>query len=160
MENSMEVPQKIKNRVSRSSNSSSPGHIPRENFDSKRYMQPSVHSSAIHHSQGMEATLMYINRWMNKESCNIDIQTHTYTHTDTYRGFPSGLAVKNPPAMQEMWEIHLGWEDPLEKAMATYSSILSWRIPWTEKPSGLQSMGSHRVGHGWSDLVHSSMHTT
>ena len=41
----------------------------------------------------------------------------------------------------------LGWEDPLEKEMGTHSSILAWRIPWTEEPSGLQSMGSHRVGH-------------
>ena len=41
----------------------------------------------------------------------------------------------------------LGWEDPLEEGMATHSSILAWRIPWTEEPGGLQSMGSHRVGH-------------
>ena len=51
--------------------------------------------------------------------------------------------VKNPPAMQEtpeMWVQSLGWEDPLEKEMATYSSILAWKIPWTEGPGGLQSM--------------------
>ena len=41
----------------------------------------------------------------------------------------------------------LGWEDPLEKEMATHSSILSWRIPWTEEPGGLQSMGLQRIGH-------------
>ena len=56
--------------------------------------------------------------------------------------------VKNMPAMQETQVQSLGWEDPLEKGMATHSSILAWRIPWTEKPSGLQSMGSQRVGHG------------
>ena len=55
--------------------------------------------------------------------------------------------VKNPPAMRETWGQSLGWEDPLEERMATASSILAWRIPWTEEPGGLQSMGSHRVGH-------------
>ena len=53
-----------------------------------------------------------------------------------------------------MWVQFLGWEDPLEEGMATYSSILAWRIPWTEEPSGLQSIGSHRVRHDWSDLAH------
>ena len=55
--------------------------------------------------------------------------------------------VKKPPAMQETWVQFLGWEDPLEKEMAIHSSILAWRIPWTEEPGGLQSMGSQRVGH-------------
>ena len=55
--------------------------------------------------------------------------------------------VKNPPAMQEIWVQSLGQEDPLEKEMKTHSSILAWRIPWTEEPGGLQSMGSQRVGH-------------
>ena len=55
--------------------------------------------------------------------------------------------VKNLPAMQETWLPSLGWEDPLEKGMATHSSILAWRIPWTEEPDGLQSMGSQRVRH-------------
>ena len=54
--------------------------------------------------------------------------------------------VKNPPAMQEMWVQSLGWEDPQEKEMATHSSILAWRIPWTEEPGGLQSMVPQRVG--------------
>ena len=53
--------------------------------------------------------------------------------------------VKNLPAMQETWVQSLGWEDPLEKGKATHSSILAWRIPWTEEPSGLQSMGWRRV---------------
>ena len=52
--------------------------------------------------------------------------------------------VKNPPAMQETWVQSLGWEDPLEEGMATYSSILAWRIPWTEEPGGLQSMESKK----------------
>ena len=55
--------------------------------------------------------------------------------------------VKNPPAMQEKWVQSLGQEDPLEKEMKTQSNILAWRIPWTEEPGGLQSMGSQRVGH-------------
>ena len=55
--------------------------------------------------------------------------------------------VKNLPAMQETQVVSLGSEDPLEKGMATHSSILVWRIPWTEEPSGLQSMGSQRVRH-------------
>ena len=58
--------------------------------------------------------------------------------------------VKNLPAVQETWVRSLGWEDPLEKEMATHSSILAWRIPWTEKPCGLQSMGSQRIGHDWA----------
>ena len=55
--------------------------------------------------------------------------------------------VKHLPAMQETWVRSLGWEDPLEKEMATHSSILAWKIPWTEKPSRPQSMGWQRVGH-------------
>ena len=54
--------------------------------------------------------------------------------------------VKNPPAIQETWVRHLGWEDPLEKGRATQSSILAWRIPWTEEPDRLQYMGSQRIG--------------
>ena len=62
----------------------------------------------------------------------------------TFQSGASLLAqsVKNLPAMQETWVQSLGWEDPLEKEMATQSSILSWRIPWTEEPCGLQSMAS------------------
>ena len=65
--------------------------------------------------------------------------------------------VKNPPTMQEMkqtWIRSLGWEDPLEEGRATHPSTLSWRIPWTEEPGGLRSMGSQRVSHSWSDLAH------
>ena len=56
--------------------------------------------------------------------------------------------VKNLPAMQKTWVLSLGQEDPLEKGMATHSSILAWRLPRTEEPGRLQSMGSQRVGHG------------
>ena len=59
--------------------------------------------------------------------------------------FPGGLVVKNLPAIQEPEETQK--EDPLEGSMATYSSLLAWRIPQTEKPGGLQSIGSQRAGH-------------
>ena len=55
--------------------------------------------------------------------------------------------VMNLPTMWETWVQSLGQEDPLEKEVATHSSILAWRIPWTEKPGGVQFMGSQRVGH-------------
>ena len=57
--------------------------------------------------------------------------------------------VKNLPAMQEIQVQSLGQEDPLEEEMTTHSSILAWRIPWTEEPGGLQSMGLQRVGYDW-----------
>ena len=57
------------------------------------------------------------------------------------------LTVTNLPAMEETWVQFLGQEDPLEKGMATHSSILAWRIPWMEEPGGLQSVGLQRVGH-------------
>ena len=59
--------------------------------------------------------------------------------------------VKNPPAMWEAWARSLGWEDPLEKGMATDSSILAWRIPWT-----IESMGLQRVGHNLATLTFST----
>ena len=62
-------------------------------------------------------------------------------------GFPGGSVVKNLPAKQEMWVWSLSWEDPLEKDMATLSSILAREIPWTEEPGGLQTTGSQRVIH-------------
>ena len=55
--------------------------------------------------------------------------------------------VKNLPAMQETWVLSMGQEDPLEKRITTYSSILAWGTPWTEELGGLQSMGSQTVGH-------------
>ena len=62
-------------------------------------------------------------------------------------GFLIGSVVKNLSAMQEMRVRSLGLEDALEESMATHSSILAWRTPWTEEPVGLQSMGSQRVRH-------------
>ena len=65
--------------------------------------------------------------------------------------------VKSLPVMWETWVWSLGWEDALEKEMATHFSILAWRIPWTEEPHGLQSMGSQRVRHDW--VTHFHFHT-
>ena len=53
--------------------------------------------------------------------------------------------VRNPPAIQETWVRSRGWEDSLEKEMATHSSIFAWEVPWTEEPGGLQSMGSQEM---------------
>ena len=78
---------------------------------------------------------------------------HLTTHACTLtlcRTFQVALVVKNPPANagdMGMGLIPLIWEDPLEEGLETHSSILAWRIPWTEVPDGLQSMGSQRVGH-------------
>ena len=75
--------------------------------------------------------------------------------------------VKNLPAMQETCVRSLGWEDPLEKGMAIDSSILAWKVPWTEEPGGLQSLGSKKVEHessvvsptpGWGGEKQKSRH--
>ena len=66
-------------------------------------------------------------------------------------GFSGDSAVKNLPTMQETWIWSLGWEEPLEEGTGTHSSILAWRIPWTEESGRLQSMGSQRIGHDWSE---------
>ena len=75
---------------------------------------------------------------------------------DFIRGHLLGLpclaqTVKNPLAMWETWDLSQGWEDPLEEGMATHSSILAWRIPRTEEPGRLQSIGLQRVGHDLSN---------
>ena len=62
----------------------------------------------------------------------------------TKLGFSGGSVVKNLPASVEGVGSISGWEDPLEEKMATYSSLLHWKIPWTEEPSGLQSIGSQK----------------
>ena len=83
------------------------------------------------------------------ESVHQLILSTVFLDTETLIG-SGGSVVKNPPAMQEtleMWVQSLGQKDPLEKEMATHSSILAWRIPWTEKPGGLQCMELQIVGH-------------
>ena len=63
------------------------------------------------------------------------------------KDFPGGSDVESLPAMQDIWVQSLGQRDPLEKEMATHSSILASKIPWMQKPGRLQSMGTQRVGH-------------
>ena len=65
----------------------------------------------------------------------------------TYETYPVAQTVKHQRAVRETQVRSLSWEDPLEKEMATHSSTLAWKIPWTEEPGGLQSIGSQRVGH-------------
>ena len=74
-----------------------------------------------------------------------DIPIVYFTNTYIIRASLVAQTVKNPPAMQETQVQSLGREDPLEKEMATHSSILAWRIPWTEESGRLQSMGSQRI---------------
>ena len=81
MDNSMEIPQKTKNRVVIWSSNSSPGHIPKQNYNLKRYMCIYVHSSTIYNSEDMETIWMPIDRWMDKEDV---IHTHTHTHKHTH----------------------------------------------------------------------------
>ena len=96
----------------------------------------------IHYSQGLRLILgngkNMVQKWKNEKSKD-------------YRARDSLVAqtVKSLPAMWETWILSLGQEDFLEKEMATHSSVLPWRIPWTEEPGGLQSMGWQRVGHDW-----------
>ena len=87
-----------------------------------------------------------------------DSKLNIWQSMNPFTASPMTQQVKNPPAMresQEMMAQYLDWDDLLEKEMATHSSILVWKIPWTEEPGGLQSMGSQRVGH---DLVNERTH--
>ena len=76
----------------------------------------------------------------------------------SFMDFPGGSEVKESACNAGAWVRPLGWEDPLEKEMATHSSILAWRIPWMEEPGGLQSMGSQRIGHDWVTSLSLSSH--
>ena len=80
-------------------------------------------------------------------------------HSTTYWVSLVAQMVKNLLAVQETWFWTLGWEDPLEKGVTTYSSILAWRIPWTEEPGGLQSMGLQGVRQDWATNTHTHTHT-
>ena len=75
--------------------------------------------------------------------------------TSSKRSFLVAQTVKHLPTMRETQVWSLGWEDPLEKEMATHSSTLAWKIPWTEEPGRLQSMGSQRVQHDWATSLSS-----
>ena len=83
-------------------------------------------------------------------STAVNVEVRVSFQTVFFSGYIISLVaqmVKSLSAVRETWVLCLGWEDPLEKGMATHSSILAWRIPWTEESGGLQSMGSQRVGH-------------
>ena len=82
------------------------------------------------------------------------LTTFTTTYYYTWASLVAQM-VKHLSATQETWVWSLGWEDALEKEMATHSSILAWTIPWTVEPSGLLSMGSQRVGHDWATSLSS-----
>ena len=87
---------------------------------------------------------------MNGKNLGTRVLHARCTRVGNFKGFPGGSMVKNPPVMQATQETvvrSLGWEDPLEEGTATHSSILAWRIPGTEEPGGLQSMGSQRIRH-------------
>ena len=77
-----------------------------------------------------------------------------YTILYWFQALPWWLRVKSLPAMWETQVWSLGWEDLLEKEMATHSSILAWKIPWTKEPGGLQSTRSQRVWHDWATNTH------
>ena len=98
--------------------------------------------------------------WGHSELDMTERLTHTHAVTRALWVLLIGasqvaLVVKNLPAnaRDQMWVPSLSWEDPLEEGMATHSSILAWRIPWAEETDRLQSIGSHRVGHDWSNLA-------
>ena len=88
--------------------------------------------------------------------CLAHIKTNDIKLLPPFICFPGGSDGKESAWMWETQIPSLGCENPLEKGMATYSSILAWKIAWTEEPGGVQSMGSQRVGHDWSDQA--SMH--
>ena len=92
--------------------------------------------------------------WKNSldlNSCSETLDNLLNLYMQGMRGFPDGSVVKNPHAMQETWVQSLGWEDPLQKGMATHSSILTWDIPWTEEPGKLQSTGPQKSQTRLSD---------
>ena len=89
------------------------------------------------------------NSWGRKESDTTE-QLNWTEHIYMIGAFLVAQMVKNLPTMQESQVLFLGWEDPLEKGMAIHSNILVWRIPWTEDPDRLLSIGLQRVGHNWA----------
>ena len=88
-----------------------------------------------------------IYKWRNSRACHL-------SSISNIRASLEAQMVKSLPAMWETWVLSLSCEDSLEKEMATHSSILPWRVPWTEEPSELQSMGLQRVEHTWVTSTH------
>ena len=96
---------------------------------------------------------LFLERTPAMKSCR-----HLSAYTNTWRTLVA-QTVKCLPAMRETWVRFLGREDPLEKEMAIHFSTLAWKIPWTEEPDRLQSMGLQRVGHDWVTSLHFTQHT-
>ena len=101
-------------------------------------------------TQGSNSHLLCLMHWLShfRLFATRGSRTGLYSPTSLV-----ALTVKRLPAMQETWVQSLGQEDPLEKEMATHSSILAWKVPWTEEPSRLQSMGLQRVRHDWASSL-------
>ena len=102
--------------------------------------------------------------WLNlqlmfrlSDKCKKNTCFYLQLNISIYRVSLVAQMVKNPPVMQETWVQSLGQEDPPEKWMATHSSIMAWRIPWTEEPGELQFMGLQRVRHDWTTNKHTQM---
>ena len=115
-----------------------PGHVP-----------PTKYSNLCPHTW-MFTVVLFIRAKHRKQLKRVYWINRLWYICTIIQCFPCGSVVKNPPAMQKSWVQSLGQEDHLEKEMTTHSSILAWRIPWTEKSGGLQSMGLQKVGY---DLV-------
>ena len=112
-------------------------------------MVDTFHTNFIHQSQIMEHSNVKGN-----------IIRLTYIYIYIYRASLVAQRVKHLPAMQETQVRFLGWEDLLEKEIATHSSNLAWKIPWMEKPGRLQSMGTQRVGHDWATSLYIKINYT
>ena len=87
---------------------------------------------------------------LNNNAIHIFTHINTHIHTHTYWGFPGGSDGKESACNAGSLVQSLGWEDPMEKGLATHSSILAWSISWTEEAGVVQSMGSQRVRHDWA----------
>ena len=101
-------------------------------------------------TQGLNLCLLHLQYW---QVDSLPLMPYIYIYIYIYMGFPGGL-VKNLPAILETWVWSLGWENSLERGTAIYSSILAWRIPWTEEPGRLQSMGLQRVVLAWAAFIY------
>ena len=108
-----------------------------------------THSSVLAWEIPWKRSLVGCSPWDRKESDMTERLTLSLFSHDSWKVRASLVAqtVKRLSAMQETQVRYLGWEDPMEKEMAAHSSILAWKIPWTEEPGRLPFMGSQRVGH-------------
>ena len=106
--------------------------------------------------QGVTKSQTHMTEQLNWTELKDFIRVKSYTICPLVTCFPFLVAqtIKNPPALQETWVWSLDRKDPLEKDMAIHSSVVAWRIPWTEDPGGLSSTGLQRVRHDWSGLAH------